>query len=70
MQKPDTHLTGVVYSLSRVRRYVSECGIPPGPLAEKAGLGVNTLRGVDHINWNPTVKTLEAVEQLIPEEFY
>ncbi len=52
-----------------LRRYVTKHGIAPTRLAEMAGLHPNTLRRMHHDSWNPTAKTLRALEALVEKEY-
>ena len=51
-----------------LRRYVKKQGIAPTRLAEMAGLHPNTLRRMHDDSWNPTSKTLKALEDLMQRE--
>lgn len=42
-------------------------GWAPYRFATAAGVSEATLRGIDADDWNPTVRTLERLEALIPE---
>lgn len=36
-------------------------------LAELAGLAESRVRGIDRASWNPTLRTLETLEKIVPE---
>lgn len=59
----------VTESVNRIRAYAQEMGWPNYRLAKEAGLVHTVLREFDSENWNPTKKTLERLESIIPAGF-
>jgi len=55
--------------VTRIRAFVSETGIAPATLAKRSGLSPNALAGMKDDNWSPTVRTLQAIEAQIPDDF-
>jgi transcriptional regulator with XRE-family HTH domain len=48
-------------SIERIRQAVTTNGLKKSVLAAEAGLGVDTLTGVEEPEWNPRAKTVEAL---------
>ena len=55
-------------AIERVRRHLEKPGVTKTGLALAAGLSPNALRDVDHPDWNPSAKTLMALEPHIAGE--
>lgn len=55
--------------VQRVRAFAHTEKLSKGRLAVRAGLRDSTLRAFDRADWNPTVKTLRALESIIPPDF-
>ena len=53
----------------RIRAYRRGCRWSINRLAMEAGLRSTTIAGIDADHWNPTTKTLEALESIIPDDF-
>lgn len=53
-------------TIERIRAYVQLSGVTKKGLAEDAGLHPNTLIGMEDSGWNPTLKTLMALEAQLP----
>jgi lambda repressor-like predicted transcriptional regulator len=49
-------------AIERVRAHLKRDGVTKTGLALAAGLSPNALRDVDHPDWNPSAKTLMALE--------
>lgn len=52
--------------ISRVRAKARD--IRPATMAREAGLGVNTLRGLNSERWNPRAETLRRLERYLERE--
>lgn len=50
--------------LAALRSWAKSTGIGPKPLAIRAGLTGNALRGMFEPNWNPTAETLRKLDML------
>ncbi|MFL6864067.1 MAG: hypothetical protein ACJ8DZ_13820 [Allosphingosinicella sp.] len=48
-------------SLDRIRRAVADGVLKKSRLAEEAGISIDALAGVERDDWNPTVRTVEAL---------
>lgn len=55
-------------TIEQLRRALRLPGFTKKGLAEKAGLHPNTLLGCESDDWNPTAKTLRAIEPHLPRE--
>lgn len=66
MISPQTSATAAV---ARVRAWRAAKGWAPYRYATEAGVGEATLRGMDADGWNPTLRTLEKLEALIPRDW-
>lgn len=66
MQKHTTETSRLVH---RIRSFADAEGLSKGRLAGRAGLRESTLRKFDRDDWNPTLKTLRALESIIPADF-
>jgi hypothetical protein len=51
--------------IARLQDWRRKEGIAPSALALKAGLGINTLRGMDGESWSPSASTIRSLERLI-----
>ena len=49
-------------SMNRVRDFLKEKGVSKLLLTQAAGIHPNSLRNVDDPDWNPTAKTLQALD--------
>jgi predicted transcriptional regulator len=58
----------VTDTINRIRRFVKTPGVTAKGLAAKAGLHQNTLVGLHDPDWNPSAKTLKAIEEHLPNE--
>lgn len=56
-------------AIARLRAYRKSVGVSKHKLARMAGLGKNTLEGLDDPDWRPAAGTIRAVERIIPDEF-
>jgi ribosome-binding protein aMBF1 (putative translation factor) len=52
--------------LDRIRSFRVCQGWAPYRLATEAGINEATLRGMDAPDWNPTARTIEKLERVIP----
>lgn len=62
---PFSEYEGVSFEIEKFRIGLVSCNIPPSTLAVMAGLGINTLRNLNNANWNPTRRTLNALEMAL-----
>lgn len=65
----DFAMTTIEKAIARLRAFRNSQGISKHKLARLAGLGKNTLEALDDPDWMPAARTLDAVEQIIPEDF-
>lgn len=56
-------------AVARVRAWRQAMGWAPYRFATAAGVSEATLRGIDSEDWNPTVRTLERLEAVIPSDW-
>ncbi len=56
-------------ALDRVRAFRKFRDWAPFRFATEAGVAEATLRGMDDRAWNPTVRTLERLEAIIPKDW-
>lgn len=54
-------------ALQRVRRILNLPGITPAGLAKRAKLHANSLYSAQSDDWNPSAKTLKALEPVLDE---
>lgn len=57
----------VTQSVDRVRAFVRGSGMRKADIARKASLPKSTLTGIAADDWNPRVKTVRAIEAIIPK---
>ena len=55
--------------IERIRAYATHKQWKKTQLAKAAGLGDTTLRHFDSEDWNPTIKVLRCLEEVIPDDF-
>lgn len=55
--------------LDCIRRYRLDQGISIRSYARMSGVAERPLRSIDSPDWNPTLRTLEKIEAVIPPEF-
>lgn len=67
MAKPNHTL--IDKSLMLVRAYLSSPGVTKLGFAAAAGLSDSMLRDAHSEEWNPTARTLRALERAIPPDF-
>lgn len=48
-------------ALDRIRRAVADGTLKKSKLAEEAGVSVDSLAGVDRVDWNPQASTVTAL---------
>ena len=60
-------MKNVDHTITLVRAFANSRGWKPSRFAKEAGLGVNTLSGMNREDWNPSADTLRRLESLIPE---
>lgn len=56
-------------TITLIRAFAAERKLSKRALAEMAGIGDTALRSFDKPEWNPTRKTLEKLEGVVPGEF-
>lgn len=56
-------------ALARVRAWRQAVGWATYRFATEAGVAEASLRGMDSEEWNPTVRTLERLEAVIPRDW-
>ena len=56
-------------SVARIRHFVRDSDAKHQAIAKMAGLGRNTLREIEQPGWNPRLRTLRLLEDLIPGDF-
>lgn len=56
-------------AVARVRAWRQAIGWAPYRFATEAGVAEASLRGIDSDEWNPTVRTLERLEAVIPPDW-
>lgn len=54
-------------TIERLRAALQQPGITKRKLAADAGIHRNTLLGCEDDDWNPSAKTLRAIEPYLPE---
>ena len=62
-------MTPTQKNIHRVRAYFKASGLSKAGLAKEAGIRDTVLRHIDDEAWNPTVRTLERLERVVPAEF-
>lgn len=53
-------------AIERIRSFAKSQGWRPSRYAKEAGLGINTLAGMNRQDWNPSADTLRRLEAVIP----
>lgn len=56
--------------IKRIRAFAKYKGWTKSRLAFKAKLRDTTLRNFNQPDWNPTIKTLQKLEAIIPDDFH
>jgi hypothetical protein len=56
----------IASTIQRIRAFAKQPGWTKTRLARQAGLQDTVLRGLDSEEWNPTKRTIEALESVIP----
>jgi ribosome-binding protein aMBF1 (putative translation factor) len=59
-------VTSIGAALDRVRAFRRTKDWAPFKLATEAGVAEASLRGMDEPTWNPTARTVEKLEAVIP----
>lgn len=65
----DFAMNSIERAIARLRAYREANHVSKHKLARMAGLGKNTLAGLDDPEWRPAISTIEAVERIVPETF-
>lgn len=55
--------------IERLRRFAAAKGWTKTRLAREADINETTLRNFHRPDWNPTLKTIQAIEAIIPADF-
>ena len=63
------NMTRTENTIHLLRRFAKRHRIAPSRLAHMAGLHENTLLRMHEDSWNPTAKTLRALEALVEKEY-
>jgi hypothetical protein len=59
----------VAHSLARVRAWITNADRPKAQIADEAGVDEKTVRLAVGRDWNPTAKTLEKLEAIVPADW-
>ncbi|MFD2232789.1 helix-turn-helix domain-containing protein [Phaeospirillum tilakii] len=59
----------IAQTLLRIRAFAAQPGWTKTRLAREAGLHDTRLRHMDDDGWNPTRRTIEALESVIPPDW-
>jgi DNA-binding XRE family transcriptional regulator len=52
--------------IKRIRAHLRKPGVTKKAFAQAAGVHANSLSGIEHDTWNPTLHTLKAYEAQLP----
>lgn len=59
----------VAAAIDRIRAFAKSQDLAAATFAKRAGLSPNALSDFHKDSWSPTLKTLQALEALIPDDF-
>lgn len=65
----DSYKYGSKEVIEKIRGYAKDNNIAKSNLAIRAGLPDKTLANFWEDSWNPTIKTLQKIESVIPQNY-